>query len=250
MESQIVSLKNKFQEIKNLGWVKSVNKGNNGVGITFEKLLGIEQNELEIPDYNGIEIKTKRNQSKSYITLFSCKPEGKYYHEVERIKDTYGYPHKIYTQYKVLNNSVFANKKNKIGVNYYFKLHVNRKELKIYLLVYSRGGKLLESNVFWDFDILREKLYRKLKIVAYVKALSKKNIITGEEYFKYLKLEVYLLKNFDIFIDLIETGIIRVNFKLNIETKSEKLGRIHDHGTSFDILEENLNLLYDKMEFK
>ena len=247
MESQIISLKNKFQEIKNLGWIKSVSKGNNAVGITFEKLLGIEQNELEIPDYNGIEIKTKRNQSKSYITLFSCKPEGKYYHEVERIKDTYGYPHKIYTQYKVLNNSVFASKKNKIGVNYYFKLHINRKDLKIYLLVYSRGGKLLESNVFWDFDVLREKLYRKLKIMAYVKAMSKKSKITNEEYFKYIKMEVYLLKNFDIFIDLIETGIIRVNFKLNIETKLEKFGRIHDHGTSFDILEENLNLLYDKM---
>lgn len=250
MESQIVSLKNKFQKIKNLGWVKSASKGNNGVGITFEKLLGIEQNELEIPDYNGIEIKTKRNQSKSYITLFSCKPEGKYYHEVERIKDTYGYPHKKYPQYKVLNNSVFANKRNKIGIKYYFKLFVCKKDNKIYLLVYSRSGNLLENNVFWDFDILREKLYRKLKIMAFVRAISKKNKITKEEYFKYIKLEIYLLKNFDIFIDLIETGIIRVNFKLNIETKQEKLGRIHDHGTSFDILEENLNLLYDKLDFR
>lgn len=249
MKHQILYLKNKFEEIKKLGWVKSVNKGNNGVGLTFESLLGLSQNELEIPDYNGIEIKTKRNYSKSYITLFSCKPEGQFYHEVERIKNTYGYPHKKYPQYKVLNNSVYANIKNKIGVNYYFQLDVSRNDNKIYLLIYSRGGKLIENNVFWDFDILKEKLYRKLKILAYVKACSKKEKNGEDEYFKYSRIEIFLLKDFETFIDLIESGIIRINFKLNIETKPEKLGRIHDHGTSFDILEENLYLLYDTVDY-
>lgn len=248
MDDQILYLKNKFQEIKDLGWIKSINKGNNGVGLTFESLLGISQNELEIPDYNGIEIKTKRNYSKSYITLFSCKPEGRFYHEVERIKDTYGYPHKKYPQYKVLNNSVFANIKNKIDVNYYFKLDVCRQNNRIYLEIYSRGGKLIEKEVFWDFDILKEKLYRKLKILAYVKAYSGVDKIIEQEYFKYSKLEILSLKSFEKFIDLVELGIIRINFKLNIETKAGKIGKIHDHGTSFDILEKDLPLLYNKIE--
>lgn len=248
MEKQILYLKRKFEEIKRLGWIKSINKCNNVVGMTFEFLLGIGKNELEIPDYNGIEIKTKRNYSKSYITLFSCKPEGKFYHEVERIKDTYGYPHKKYPQYKVLNNSVFATQKNKIGINYFFKLDVCRNDNKIYLLIYSKCGKLLEHEVFWDFEILEEKLYRKLRILAYVKAYSRKERIGGGEYFKYSKIEIFSLKSFKTFIDLIETGIIRVNFKLNIETKAGKLGKIHDHGTSFDILEKDLILLYDKLE--
>lgn len=246
MEKEIFYFRNKFQEIKKLGWIKSVNAGNNGIGLTFEKLLGIEQNELEIPDYNGIEIKTKRNYSKCYITLFSCKPEGKFYHEVERIKDTYGYPHKKYPQYKVLNNSVFANTKNKIGINYYFKLDVCRKDNKIYLLIYDKAGNLIENNVFWDFDILKEKLYRKLKILAYVKAYSKKDKLNGQEYFNYSQLQIFLLKNFEIFIDLIEKGIVRVNFKLNIKTKGDEIGKIHDHGTSFDILEKDLLKLYNE----
>lgn len=61
--------------------IEGKGKGYNSIGVTFEQLLGIEQNELEIADYEGIEIKTKRYNSKSYITLFSYAPEGNCYHE-------------------------------------------------------------------------------------------------------------------------------------------------------------------------
>ena len=93
IKKEIKKLKEEFGRIKEKGWIKSLNKGSNGIGFTFESLLGIPRNELEIPDYNGIELKTRRYSSTSYIILFSSKPEGKYYHEVERIKNTYGYPH-------------------------------------------------------------------------------------------------------------------------------------------------------------
>ena len=46
------------------------------------------------PDYNGIEIKTRRAYSKSAITLFNAVPDGKAPFEVERLKNTYGYPYK------------------------------------------------------------------------------------------------------------------------------------------------------------
>ena len=246
MEKQIKKLNEEFVKIKKMGWVKSVNRGSNGVGFTFESLLGIQKNELEIPDYNGIELKARRYNSTSYIILFSCKPEGRYYHEVERIKEKYGYPHSIFKEYKVLNNSVYANKKNKIGQKYYFKLEVSRKNERIYLLIYDINKKLIEREVYWEFDALKEKLYRKLKWLAVVKAYSKRCCLEQTEYFKYDEIKIYYLKNFETFIRLLESGTIRVNFKLNIETSAEKLGRIHDHGTSFDILEKDLVLLYNK----
>ena len=118
MNTDIKNLYKKYVEIKRMGWIKSDIKGNNAVGLTFERLLGLSQNELEIPDYNGIELKTKRYNSKSYITLFSYTPEGQYYHEVERLKDTYGYPHQKFKDYKVLNNSVNCNRKTKIGIKF------------------------------------------------------------------------------------------------------------------------------------
>jgi len=235
----------KFINISEKGWIKSLSLGNNGVGITFEKLLGINQNELEIPDYNGIEIKTKRYSSSSYITLFSSKPEGPRYHEVERIKDEFGYPHKILKKYKVLNNSVYCNTKNKIGVNYYFQLYIDRNLKKIYLMVFNLKGDLIEKEVYWDFDTLEEKIKRKLTKLVLIKAYSKKDEKTSEEYFKYHSLKFYHFKDFDTFINLLEKGIIRLNFKLNIITKGDSIGKIHDHGTSFDILEKDLYKLYN-----
>lgn len=245
MQKEIKNLYNEFEKIKNRGWIKSVNKYNNGVGLTFESLLGIQSNELEIPDYKGsIELKTRRVGSQSYVTLFSCKPDGKYYHEVERIKDTYGYPHRILKKYKVLNNSVYGNKKNIIGNKYFFELEICKKERKIYLLIYNRKEKLLEREVYWDFDILKEKIERKLKYLALVKAYSKKNRYDGYEYFKYFDIKIYNLKSFEIFLNLLKNGIIRINFKLNIRTTVEKIGQIHDHGTSFDILEKDFDKLF------
>ena len=70
MDNTFIEIKRKFLEIKNKGWIKSVRNGSTGIGATFEYLLGMEENNLEIPDYNEIEIKTKRNYSKSYTTLF------------------------------------------------------------------------------------------------------------------------------------------------------------------------------------
>ena len=246
MEKQIKKLKEEFVKIKEKGWIKSLNRGNNGVGFTFESLLGIQKNELEIPDYNGIELKTRRYSSTSYIILFSSKPEGKYYHEAERIKDKYGYPHRIFKQYKVLNNSVYANKFNKIGQKYYFKLDVDRNERKIYLLICDKYKNLLERDVYWDFDILEEKIYRKLNFLALIKAYSKKDKYEDWEYFKYNFMKIYCLKGFENFISLIEDGKIRVNFKLNIKTTGDKIGQIHDHGTSFDILEQDIGKLYNE----
>ena len=84
-----------------------------------------------------------------------------------------------------------------------------------------------------------------MKILAFVKSYSKK--IDGIEYFKYYDLKIYLLRGFDEFIELVDKGIVRINFKLNINTSLNKLGKIHDHGTSFDILEEDLEKLYIKI---
>lgn len=242
----IKELKDKFSMIKEKGWIKSKRKDFGGIGITFENLIGVNSNDLEIPDYNGIEIKTKRSYSKSYINLFNCVPTGPHYHEVERIKDKYGYPDSILKNYKVLNASVWATEKNKVGLFYYFKLKINRECQKIFLEVYNKNGKLIENFVYWDFDILEEKLLRKLKNLAFIKALVKHK--NGNEYFKYYDMKIYKLKDFNCFIDLIEQGVIRINFKLSIFRKGNKIGKIHDHGTSFNIKECDLIKLYNLIQ--
>lgn len=240
------NIKNKFYEVKMMGWVESDRNDSGAIGITFEKSIGIENNELEIPDFNGVEIKTKKKYSKSYTTLFNCTPTGPHYHEIERLKDLYGYPDAKIKIYNVLNTSIYSNKKVKVGLKYYFKLEVDQKKEKIFLIIYDIYGNLIEKEVYWDFDILEEKLHRKLKYLAYVKALEK--TIHKKKYFKYYEMKIYKLKDFNTFIHLLNSGIIRISIKIGIFRDEKRIGKIHDHGTSFCIQEENLDKLYDLID--
>lgn len=239
----IISLYNKFNDIKSQGWIEGTINGYCDVGKTFEKLINNDQNNFEIPDYNGIEIKTKRSSINLYTTLFNCKPDGPYYMETERLKDEYGYPDRNFKQFKVLNNTVFCNQFTSIGNRYKFKLEINDENKKIYLGVYTLKEKLIEKITYWDFDSLEEKLYRKMKILAYIHSIKKYS--NGKTYFKYKSIDFYKLKSFENFIEAIKNGKIRVTFKVGIHKKGEKFGKTYDHGTGFDIKEEDLLYLYD-----
>ena len=45
-------LKIRFFEIKRTGWIKSMRNGPAGIGFTFEKLLGKEEDHFFLPDFN------------------------------------------------------------------------------------------------------------------------------------------------------------------------------------------------------
>jgi len=244
MDNEIVDLKKIFNKIKKMDWIKSSRQGTDAIGRTFENLLGQEENSLEIPDFRGIEIKTKRSYTKSYISLFNMTPSGKYYHEIERLQSVYGYYDKNLKDYKVLNNSVYCGRRTFIGTQYEFMLKVNWNEKKIYLYIFDIHGYLIEKDVYWDFDILKEKVYRKLSILAFIKAHRK--FINRIEYFKYYDMNLYVLKDFETFISLVENGIIRINFKIGVFKSGRRKGQIHDHGTSFEIKECDLIKLYNK----
>ncbi len=61
----------RFNEIRDMGFVQSLRKGSTGVGYTFEELLGIEENNIALPDIENVEIKTHRENTNSMLTLFT-----------------------------------------------------------------------------------------------------------------------------------------------------------------------------------
>ena len=246
MEEDMKLLKIKFNEIQKKGWIDSKGTGYGSIGVTFEKLVGVATNEFEIPDFGSIEIKTKSKSNFNCISLFNCTPTGPYYHEVERIKNLFGYPDSKLKTFKVLNVEVFCNKLTEVGKNFYFKLNVYKNEKKITLIVYDKKKNKIEESTYWDFDILEEKLNRKLSYLALISA-DKKNF-NGKKSFKYNTLIFYKLKGFDAFINLIENGIIKINFKLGVFRDPKRFGKIHDRGTAFSIEEKNINKLFDHME--
>ena len=84
-----------------------------------------------VPDYKGIEIKTRRTYSKSAITLFTAVPDGEEPKEIERIKNTYGYPYKKDKNHKCLYVDIYGNKLTFGGVKYQYKLDIDKKKEKV-----------------------------------------------------------------------------------------------------------------------
>ena len=239
---ELNNLKQEFEKIKKMGYVKSTRSGFTGIGKTFEDLIGKNEDTLETPDYHGIEIKTKKSYSKSYTTLFNATPKGENEFEIKRLCNTYGYPDKILKNKKVLAVSVQANCSTLVANRFLFKLQVDYKKKKIFLDIRSRDMNLLEKNVYWDFETIKEKLEKKLLYLAYIKAWPKK--FSGIEYYKYYDIQFYQLKKFEEFLKLIEQGIIRITFKIGVFREGIRKGEIHDRGTGFEIQETDLEKLF------
>lgn len=242
MEEQFLNLQKKFNHISKKGYIKGIYNTSSSIGRTFENELGLEMNKESIPDYQNIEIKTRRGYTKSTLTLFNAVPNGQNEGELKRIKDTYGYPYKKDKNYKVLFAEVFSNKLNFGGAKYQYKLDIDKNMQKVFLCIYNKKGILLERKIFWTFNYLQEKLLNKIKYLAIIKAWPKK--IDGWNYFKYYKINFYVLKNFDKFIECLENGKIKLIIKINIHLDEKHYGQMYDHGCGFDISEEDISKLF------
>lgn len=245
MNEDITILNNKFKNIKALGWVEGISNGTGNAGRTLEFLLSKELENFEIPDFNGIEIKTKNVFSNAYINLFNATPDEKYLFEIKRLTSKYGYPDKVYKTANLLQVSLFCNKISDAGYRYKFKGTINKLEHKIFLNVFNRYSKIIDTETYWSFQLLKEKLERKLKYLALIDVLV--NYHNNKQYFLYNNIYFYELKDFDNFLNLLENGKIRITFKVGVFKSGVKSGQMHDHGTGFGIKEKDLELLYNKI---
>lgn len=253
MFNQINELYQKFLEIKKMGFIRSVNNYYSGCGLTFESLIGKNVENFELPDFEGIEIKVKKNIKSNnsfanYLTLFSASPDGEYLFEIKRLWETYGYPQKANPQNRCFSGYVNTVRKLFIGKTYKFMLHVDRKKEKIFLNVYDESGNMIDDETSWSFDLLKTKLERKFKLLAVITADYK--YIDDYPYYKYSTINFYKLKSFENFIELIETGKIFVSFNVGTYLKSYRAGQIYDHGTEFTIYKDQILRLFDKIEVK
>lgn len=246
MIKELKNLQKEFERISKKGYIKGIYNSLSSIGRTFEQELNLPLNKEPIPDYHGIELKTRRTYSKSPITLFSAVPDGELPQEVERIKNTYGYPYKKDKKYKILYFEAYGNKLNFGGIKYQYKLDIDKTNEKVFLCIFDRKGKILERKVYWSFKYLEYKLITKLKYLAIINAWT--NETNGWNYFKYYKIEYYKLTSFDKFLELIENGIIKLNFKVDIYRDELNYGKSYDHGCSFRIQEKNITKLFNKIK--
>ncbi len=247
------SLIAKLKEIKAKGWVKSRRQGNaGGVGNTLEDLLGIEENNLPIPNAAEWELKCQRLDTTSLVTLFHSEPSPTALKFVPAILlPHYGWPHKKAGGKYPASETSFRQTLSTLGrSDRGFGVVVDKASRKVLISfdaasVHARHKKWLSSvkrriglgeltpQPYWGFDDLYHKAGTKMHNCFFVGAERMK--FGGQEHFHYKK--ILMLQSFsqERFIEAITRGNILVDF-------DARTG--HNHGTKFRFRTKQFPELY------
>ncbi len=232
-ESLVATLK----EIAERGWIPNARPGNaGGVGNTLEDLLGIEENNLPIPNAAEWELKCQRIGSSSLTTLLHTEPSPRAIKFVPKVfLPLYGWPHQTIPKEQSFRQTIHSLARSDRG----FKVVVDRDARKVlvsfdahavdprhtkWLALVKRRAGLGELNPqpYWGFDDLCHEAGTKLLNCFYVLAGVKRD--KRSEFFHYK--HILILEKFDPqkFLGAIETGAILVDFDARTH---------HNHGTKF-----------------
>lgn len=245
-----------FIKIAERGWIPNARQGNQGgIGNTLEDLLGIEENNLPIPNAAEWELKSKRLNTTSLTTLFHVEPSPravKFVPQVLLLK--YGWIHqeagKRYPENEMsfrqtihgLSSSdrgfiVKIDRDNKkVLISFDHTKVIDKHSIWLKEVEQRIGLNELNPQPYWGFDDLSSKARTKLLNCFYVQAEVKKE--DDKEFYRYSKVQMLQQFNFDSFLEQIEKGNILVDF-------DARTG--HNHGTKFRMRQKWLPDLYEKV---
>lgn len=246
MQNSINELKKEFNKIKNIPLNKSLRSGTTGLGYTFETLLNKKEDTSYLPDFKGIEIKTQLGYTKSALTLFTLTPKKENDRSTKYILENFGYPDKNNKKFKTFKGNVYYNQNNLIANKYIFKSKLDLNNNLLKLVILDNEFKIINDSIYWNLSDIKERIYTKLNYLAYIKDYPYK--INNETYYKYTSLNIYKLRDFDTFLDLLKKDIIIIKFNISIFNNEKRYGQIQDRGTAFLIKNTNLNDLFEKVE--
>jgi hypothetical protein len=245
------------------GWHRSVRstrdtRNDGAVGNTLEALLGIEENNLPIPNASEWELKGQRQGSASLITLKHVEPSPKAARIVPSILlPRYGWPHaEAGAKYPSSEMSFRSTTSAVAPTNRGFQIIVDRHERKLRFVFDARkadasdatirawletvndraGLGPIEPQPYWGFDDLEPLMGTKLRNCFYVTAESE--VRSGHEFFRYTHL--YLLSGFSFqrLLKAMADGHLLIDF----DARSG-----HNHGTKFRLKQGHWPALYTVM---
>lgn len=221
----LAKVRRELKALKELGWIKSNRKHNTGIGKTLEDYLNIKENNIALPDFGVMELKSQRFNTISMMTLFTKSPEGITNSE---IRNRFGYPDPEFPKIKILHQTISNGKRNGMG----FQATIDEKQGKLLIL---KKGRLLG---YYRLAFLKQKAVEKIgNGLILVRAETKK--IRGNEYFHYK--DAFLLKEIDPTKFLSHS---KYDIRLGVYHSGSKAGKPHDHGSAFRLTEKSLPLLF------
>ncbi len=246
-----------IKEIRDQGWIPNARPGNDGgIGNTLEDLLGIEENNLPIPNASEWELKCQRAKTSSLTTLFHMEPSPRAVKFVPTLLlPSYGWRHKNAGIKYPESEMSFRQTINALNrTNRGFGIQVDRGSKKVVIsfdanavsATHNGWLKSVERRVglndlspqpYWGFEDLFHKAATKLLNCFYVIADVKRE--HKQSYFHYSKL--FILSNLSLnkFISACENGQLLIDF-------DARTG--HNHGTKFRLRQNILPSLYQHVE--
>lgn len=258
-EELIVTMRDIFSR----GWHRSVKKtkdsrNDGAVGNTLEKLLGIKENNLPIPNAREWELKGQRLHSSSLITLKHVEPSPTAAKIVSSILlPKYGWKHKqAGIKYPRTEMSFRSTTSATNFTNRGFSIIVDRKQRKVRFVfdpskvdksdqeiaqwfetvVRRVGIEPISPEPYWGLDDLEPLIGTKMKNCFYVVADTR--IDNRREYFKFEKLFVLSGFSFSKFLDTMEEGDVLIDFDARTH---------HNHGTKFRLKQGYWTSLYSSV---
>jgi hypothetical protein len=222
-------LKEQLEKIKATGFIKTHRAHDTGVGKTLEDLLGIEENNLRLPDVGEVEIKAKRIDSGSMLTIATKSPGPK------------GINKALFEKYKYLD------KEGKY--NLHSTVCGSRKNPQSFRVIFENDRLILKnkSNIlaYWPVLIFDDVLKAKSDKILLAFAKTKGERKTKNEKFHFT--EAYLLSNLNIskFKSAVESDKLKIDIRIGVYRSGKNKGKYHDHGTAFRINKRDFLHLFD-----
>lgn len=241
-------------EVREKKWILGARPGNvGGIGNTLEELVGIQENNLPIPNAAEWELKCQRIGTSSLTTLFHMEPSPRAIKFVPKVSlPLYSWEHA-----SIPNEMSFRQTINALScTDRGFKVIVDRDAQKVLISFNANsvaerhygwlesverrvGLRELNPQPYWGFDDLFHKAGTKLLNCFYIRAAVKRE--NGREYFWYKEIMVLQKFSLEKFLQAITRGFVLVDF-------DARTG--HNHGTKFRLRQDRLSDLYDRVNVR
>ncbi len=217
--------KEAFARLREEGWVPSARRGPTGIGHTLEQYLGLEENNITMPDLGNIELKAHRIGSSSMITLFTFNRKAWRMKPLDAVRK-YGTP----------------DQNGRLGLYFTMSRTPNSMGLFLYVEAEAVSVRHVSGEVIaeWQLEALAQRFMRKIPALILVSAFSE---IRGDtEWFKYERAQLLTGTSPTILRTQILAGNVLVDLRLH-----DAQTRVRNHGTGFRTYEDKLPLLFENL---
>ncbi len=215
-----------FKELRSRGFIPTSRRGPTGIGHTIETALGLEENNLAVPDLGKIELKAHRDESTSMITLFTFNRNAWVMPPLDAVRK-YG----------------THDKNGRLGLYFTMSLKPNSSGLFLrvedeQIFIQHVSGEIV---VRWRSEDLADQFERKLPALILVTAQTEQRV--DREYFWFYRARLLSGTSPRLIADQIRVGNILVDLRLH-----DAGTRARNHGTGFRTYESKLPNLFEQVE--